>query len=129
MKKVLAFVAVVMLFTLTSCGTIYLDTRELPQPVQMNSAGMDGYTVVSEFLVKDKAGWVWIVPVNKPAGDKQDYFRTIINEQISSAGGDGVMDVTIKTQGDIIDFLTSVVTLGLYNTRTVVVEGKVVKKK
>ncbi len=114
-----------MLF-LCSCATVNLDTQSLTQPVQMNKGG-DGYTVVGSFTVNDKAGWVWIIPANKPAGDNQDYLATILAEQIEAAGGDAVINVKIRAQNQPLDYITAIGTLGLYRTRTVTVSGDVIK--
>lgn len=115
------------LLFLCSCATVNLDTQSLSQPVQMNAGQSDGYTVINSFVVNDKAGWVIIVPVNKPAGDKQDYLAEILQTQVAMAGGDAAINVKIRVQNQPLDFLTMIGTLGIYTTRTVTVTGDIIK--
>lgn len=115
------------LLCLCSCATVNLDTQSLTQPILMNDAKAGDYTVVDSFVVNDKAGWVIIVPANKPAGDNQDYLATILRAQIDEAGGDAAINVKIRVQAQPLDYLTMIGTLGVYSTRTVTVTGDIIK--
>jgi len=132
MKKILtillAMMALVSVTILSSCATVNLNASTVEKPVKMNMAGEKSYTVVKEFTIKDKAGWVLgIVPVNKPGGDNQDYLAQLLRDQITTAGGDAVVDVQIKAQNGFDDILINIVSLGVYATRTVTITGKVIK--
>jgi len=129
MGKVSALALSSILF-IASCGTIALDATSLDESVQLNDAAGRPYTVVSSFSVKDKAGWaLGIIPVNKPAGDKHDYFAEFLQTQIAKAGGDAIINLRVRTQNNFLDFLITVGTGGLYATRTVTVSGDVIKYK
>jgi hypothetical protein len=94
----------------------------------LNSGGALVYTTIGSFSVEDKAGWVLgIIPVNKPAGSGHTYFKEMLIEQISGIGGEGSIKITIQTQLKFEDYLISIVTLGVYQTRTVEIRGDVVK--
>lgn len=119
------------LFMVASCATVALDATTVQQhSVAMNQAGQRPYTVLSDFTIKDRAGWViGIVPVNLPAGDNHDYLATLLQNEITKAGGDAVINVKIKAQQNPGDFLINIATLGVYVTRTVTVTGQVIKYK
>ena len=127
MKKLIGLVLCLALLMFSACSTINLDAQRLLEPAQMNSAGAKDFTIIKSFVVNDKAGWIWIVPVNKPAGDMNDYLADILENQIKAAGGDGVINVKIRAQNQVIDYLTIIGTLGLYTTRTVTITGDVIK--
>ncbi|MEE8576409.1 MAG: DUF6567 family protein [candidate division Zixibacteria bacterium] len=128
MKKRYAFLMLICILSMSSCGTIALNSNSLIEPAQLNSAGQPTYTVIESFKVNDKAGWVLgIIPANKPAGDRHEYFAEFLQRQISEAGGDAVINVEVRMQNNFGDFLISVVTAGLYVTRTVTVSGDIIK--
>ncbi|MCP4569622.1 MAG: hypothetical protein GY841_18750 [FCB group bacterium] len=127
MKNLIGLILCLALFMFSACTTIHLDAQSLLEPVQMNAAGAEDYSVISSFVVNDKAGWVWIVPVNKPAGDLNTYLAAILENQIQEAGGDGVINVKIRMQNQVVDYLTLIGTLGFYATRTVTITGDVIK--
>lgn len=129
MRGIGVILALLCLFLLGSCATIALDSSTIrEQPVKMNTAGENPYEVVSEFEVKEKAGWIiGIVPVNKPAGDKHDYLATIIQSEIDKAGGDAVVNVKVKAQFGVDDIFINIFTLGIYVPRTVTISGQVIK--
>jgi len=112
---------------LCSCATVNLDTQSLTHPVVMNAGQGSDYTVVSSFIVHDKAGWVLIIPANKPAGDNQDYLAEILRTQIAEADGDAAINVKIRVQNQPLDYLTMIGTFGFYTTRTVTVSGDIIK--
>jgi hypothetical protein len=128
MKKQLAFLVVLCGLIMSSCGTIALNSTGLNSPAQLNSAGRQDYTILKSFKVQDKAGWVLgIVPANKPAGDRHEYFADFLNMQIQEAGGDAVINVQVRAQQSVGDILINIVSLGFYYTRTVTVTGDVIK--
>jgi hypothetical protein len=128
MKRQCVFLLLLCTLIMSSCGTIALNSSGLAEPAQLNSAGQSNYTIIESFKVNDKAGWVLgLIPANKPAGDKHEYFAEFLDRQISEAGGDAVINVQIRTQFNIGDYLISMVTLGFYVTRTVTVTGDVIK--
>jgi len=129
MKRIICISLCLSALVLGSCATVALDSSTmLEKPVAMNAAGQKAYDVIAEFSVNDKAGWLLgFVPVNKPAGDKHDYLAEILQAQIDKAGGDGVINVRIRSQFNFPDFLINVVTLGTYLTRTVTVSGEIIK--
>jgi hypothetical protein len=128
MTKKLGVLAICGLLFVSSCGTIALDATTLQESAQLNDSAGKPYTILKSFSVNDKAGWaLGIIPANKPAGDKHDYFTEFLEKQISEVGGDAVINLRVRTQGNFGDFLISVGTLGLYVTRTVTVSGDVIK--
>jgi hypothetical protein len=129
MRALGAIVIVGCLFVLGSCATVSLDATTIQEHrVQMNEAGEPDYDVVADFTIKDKAAWViGIVPVNKPAGDHNDYLATLLQSEIDKAGGDAVINVKIRAQNAAEDILVNIVTLGIYVPRTVTVTGQVIK--
>jgi len=131
MRAAVALLLIGCMFLVMSCATVALDATTIQQnAVRMNQAGEREHTVVADFKVKDKAGWIiGIVPVNKPAGDNHDYLGSLLQYEINKAGGDAVINVKIKAQFSPVDFLLNFVTLGVYATRTVTVTGQVIKYK
>lgn len=127
MKKLIGLILCLALFMFSACTTIHLDAQSLLEPAQLNAAGSKDYTIIKSFVVNDKAGWVLIVPVNKPAGDMNTYLADILENQIKDAGGDGVINVKIRMQNQVVDYLTIIGTLGIYSTRTVTITGDVIK--
>lgn len=128
MKKQCVFLLLLCPLIISSCATIALNSNNLAEPAQLNSAGQSNYTIIESFEVNDKAGWVLgLIPANKPAGDKHEYFSEFLDKQISKAGGDAVINVQIRAQNSFGDILINMVTLGFYVTRTVTVTGDVIK--
>ena len=117
-----------LFFFVSACGTIALDATNLQESASVNNTETKPYTVLKSFELKDKAGWaLGLIPVNKPAGDKHDYFQEMLEKQIRETGGDAIINLRIKAQNNFGDFLISVVTLGFYYTRTVTITGDVIK--
>lgn len=131
MRSLILATLILCALALSSCATINLDATSIQQhSVMMNQAGAKPYDVVANFELRDKAGWViGFVPVNKPAGDHQDYFGTLLQSEIDKAGGDAVINVKIKAQYRVEDHLVNFLTAGIYQIRTVTVTGQVVKFK
>lgn len=129
MRIIGALLLLAMPLVISSCATVALDATTVQQhAVSMNQADQRPYTVLSDFTIKDRGGWViGIVPVNPPAGDNHDYLATLLQAEIDKAGGDAVINVKIKGQQNPGDFLINIVTLGFYFTRTVTVTGQVIK--
>ncbi len=128
MTKKVGALAICGLLFLTSCGTIALDATNLQESAQLNDSVGKSYTILKTFSVNDKAGWaLGIIPANKPAGDKHEYFADFLKEQIAEVGGDAVINLRVRTQGNFGDFLIAVGTLGLYVTRTVTISGDIIK--
>lgn len=128
MKKLCVVLMLLCMLIMSSCSTIALNSTTLADPAQMNSAGQSNYTIIKSFKVNDKAGWaLGLIPANKPAGDNHEYFAVFLERQISEAGGDAIINLQIRTQYNIGDFLISLVTFGFYATRTVTVTGDVIK--
>ena len=128
MKKLCAFLMLFSVLILSSCATIALNSNDLAEPAQLNSAGQPDYTIIKSFSVNDKAGWaLGLIPANKPAGDKHGYFAEFLETQIREAGGDAVINVEIRAQNSVGDILIRIVTLGFYVTRTVTVTGDIIK--
>ncbi|MCH7691736.1 MAG: hypothetical protein IIA17_11940 [candidate division Zixibacteria bacterium] len=126
-KRVLGVLCIGLLF-ISSCATIALDSTSLHEAASVNDTEDQAYTVLKSFSVNDKAGWaLGIIPANKPAGDKHDYFRDILEKQIIDAGGDAIINLRIRAQNNFGDILISLFTWGLYVTRTVTVTGDVIK--
>ena len=126
-KRVLGVLCIGLLF-ISSCATIGLDATSLQQAASVNDTEDQPYTVLKSFKITDKAGWaLGIIPANKPAGDKHDYFKIMLEDQILDAGGDAIINLHIRTQFNFGDLLINIATLGLYLTRTVTVTGDVIK--
>ena len=84
--------------------------------------------MVGSFKVNDKAGWaLGLIPANKPAGDKHEYFAEFLQTQIAKAGGDALINLRVRAQNNFGDILISLATLGYDVTRTVAVSGDVIK--
>ena len=127
MRKSIPTLALVgLLFLLTSCATLELSTLGYQKPVAMSSS-LDGkdFTVVKHFVRKLRAGWLiyMLIPVGHPD------LAQVINQEVAAAGGDGVVNLKITTQYDAVDVVISVLVGGLYNTRSIIVEGDVIKFK
>jgi hypothetical protein len=128
LRKTVALITLVAIVALSGCATVMYDARSLGMPASLGEAGSTGYTVLSSFEINDKAAWVLgLVPANKPAGDNQDYLATLLAEEIRKAGGDAVINVTLRTQTQPLDILVSIVTLGIYPTRTATITGDVIR--
>ena len=127
MRKIITWGLCLTLVMVGGCSTIHLDAQRILEPVQMNAAGEEDYTIIKSFVINDKAGWVIFIPVNEPAGDMNNYLADLLEDQIESAGGDAVINVKIRTQYQPVDYLTSIGTLGIYATRTVTITGDVIK--
>ena len=126
-KRVLGVLCIGLLF-ISSCATIGLDATSLQQAASVNDTEDQPYTVLKSFKITDKAGWaLGIIPANKPAGDKHDYFKIMLEDQILDAGGDAIINLHIRTQFNFGDLLINIATLGLYLTRPVTVTGDVIK--
>ena len=126
-KRILGILCIGLLF-ISSCATIGLDATSLQQAASVNDTEDQPYTVLKSFKITDKAGWaLGIIPANKPAGDKHDYFKTMLEDQILDAGGDAIINLHIRTQNSFGDILITVFTGGLYVTRTVTVTGDIIK--
>ncbi len=128
----LLFCIVLSVPVLNSCTTIALDARtsesgRTESAVYMSSLGTpDEYTVVDSFTVHDRAGWILgLIPVNKPAGSGHNYLRKILEEQIAELGGEGVIDVRVRTHYRLVDILSWMVPV--YTVRTVTVSGTVIR--
>ena len=126
-KRILGILCIGLLF-ISSCATIGLDATSLQQAASVNDTEDQPYTVLKSFKITDKAGWaLGIIPANKPAGDKHDYFKIMLEDQILDVGGDAIINLHIRAQFNFGDFLINIATLGLYLTRTVTVTGDVIK--
>ena len=129
MRTLAGILIATSLALLTSCATIDFNATGITQaPVKLNAVGEPAYDVISSFEIADKGGWVLgLIPVNKPAGDRHDYFATMIDREIRAAGGDAAVNVHIRAQNGVGDIVIGIVTTGIYQTRTVLVTGDVVK--
>ncbi len=126
-KRILGILCIGLLF-ISSCATIGLDATGLQESAAVNDAGEKPYTVLKSFSINDKAGWaLGIIPANKPAGDKHDYFQDMLERQIRDAGGDAIINLKIRAQNNFGDILITIFTGGFYVTRTVTVTGDVIK--
>lgn len=112
---------------LSGCATIAMNATTLQEPAQLNAAGTRDYTVISSFTVHDKAGWILgLVPVNPPAGDHHDYLKTILDREIQAAGGDAVINVKLRGQNQLLDWVINIF-VPFYSTRTLTVTGDIIK--
>ena len=126
-KRILGILCIGLLF-ISSCATIGQDATSLQQAASVNDTEDQPYTVLKSFKITDKAGWaLGVIPVNKPAGDKHDYFKTMLEDQILDVGGDAIINLHIRTQNSFGDILITILTGGFYVTRTVTVTGDVIK--
>jgi hypothetical protein len=128
MKGLILVLTAVSLLIFSGCATIALDGRSAEHKIEMTATGERPYEVVKSFSVNDKAGWIiGIIPVNLPAGDNNTYLGTLIDQQVSEAGGDGAINVKIRAQNQFVDLLINVVTFGIYYPRTVTISGDIIK--
>jgi hypothetical protein len=112
---------------LSGCATIAMNATTLQEPAQLNAAGTRDYAVISSFTVHDKAGWILgLVPVNPPAGDHHDYLKTILDRETQAAGGDAVINVKLRGQNQLLDWVINIF-VPFYSTRTLTVTGDIIK--
>ena len=110
---------------LASCAVLNLNAvGTTDKPISWNSnLGGREYDVANHFIRTEQASWLilTLIPLNQPD------VGQIVQQEIGSAGGDGAVNVQITTKLDVLDIVISIFVGGLYNTRTVIIEGDVVK--
>ncbi len=110
-------------------GVISASSRANTEPCGPAPGGRPS-TCLGRFSVSDKAGWlVGLIPVNKPAGDHHLFLDTLIERLRVGAdglrGGDTVINVNVRVQSQITDYLLMLIPF--YSSRTVTVTGDVIR--
>ena len=126
-EKSLTFIIIVSLVSLTlSCESVIYETHSSDTFVSLTTPNnIDDYEVVGELEYNTKAIFliVQLITIKDSEIDKA------INKQVNKFDGDGVINLKIHEQYDIVDVVISILVGGLVNTRTVKVNGDIVKMK
>ena len=125
--KVKSFiVTIVLLFVplLLSCESVIYETHSSELFVSMTSPKDIGdYEVVGKFNYETKAVFIilQLITVKDAEIDKA------IQKQVRKLEGDGVINLKIHEQYDFVDFVVAVFAGGIVDTRTVKVNGDIIK--
>jgi len=123
MKKfVVLFAAALISVSLVSCMKVELNAEGVSKNVSMTGTSRK-YTVLHHFRT-DLTGFFVVfnlVTISNPDIAKE------VNNQITTAQGDAVINLTIHGETNIVDGLVSYVTYTLLGLRTYTVEGDVIK--
>ena len=125
--KVKSFIfAIVLLFVslLLSCESVIYETHSSEKFVSMTTPkDIGGYEVVGKFNYETKAVFIilQLITIKDAEIDKA------ILKQVNKLEGDGVINLKIHEQYDFLDFVVAVLAGGIVDTRTVKVDGDIIK--
>ncbi len=110
-----ALLALAAALLLTGCFTMRYDVP----PEQPTAA----YDVIGSFEVKKRASWLilGLVPM------REVQVAELIAEAVDRDGGDAATNVVVTAQYDGTDVIVSLLVGGLYNTRSYLITGDVVR--
>lgn len=126
MKEKSFIVIIVILFAslLFSCESVIYETHSTEYFVSMTTPNDIGeYDVIGKIKYDTKA--VFIVLQLITIRDAE--IENAIEKQVRKSEGDGVINLKIHEQYDFVDFVISVFGSGIVNTRTVKVNGDIIK--
>ena len=125
--KVKSFiVSMVLLFVslLLSCESVIYETHSSELFVSMTTPkDISDYEVIGELNYETKA--VFLVLQLITIRDAE--IEQAIEKQVRKLEGDGVINLNIHEQYDFVDFVISVFGSGIVSTRTVKVDGDIIK--
>ena len=126
-EKLLTFIIIVSLVSLTlSCESVIYETHSSDTFVSLTTPNnIDDYEVVGELKYNTKA----IFLIAQLITIKDSEIDKAINKQVNKFDGDGVINLKIHEQYDIVDVVISLFAGGFVNTRTVKVNGDIIKMK
>ncbi|MEM1125048.1 MAG: hypothetical protein AAGI71_00235 [Bacteroidota bacterium] len=108
-------VAFLLLFTATGCFTVQYSIPSELDPTT--------YDIIDSFEEKKRASWVILGLV--PVGEAE--VEEIIEREVRRSGGDAATNVIVTAQFDVVDVIIGALVGGIFNTRTYIVEGDVVR--
>ena len=124
-EKSLTFIIIVSLVSLTlSCESVIYETHVSNTFVSLTTPDNIGeYEVVGNLSYNTKAVFLifQLITIIDAEIDKA------ILKQVKKMEGDGVINLNIHEQYDFVDFVVSAFGLGIVNTRTVKIEGDIIK--
>jgi len=114
-KAITTVVFFVLIIGIVGCATLPMESK-LDRPVSMTDMKE---TPVKNFTSANKAIWLFwgLIPIALPEVD-----GVIVPEM---AGHNGVQNMKITTEYDIIDLIVTAFTDGIVTMRTVTIEGEV----
>ena len=126
-EKSLTFIIIVSLVSLTlSCESVIYETHSSDTFVSLTTPNnIDDYEVVGELKYNTKA----IFLIAQLITIKDSEIDKAINKQVNKFDGDGVINLNIHEQYDIVDVVIALFAGGFVHTRTVKVNGDIVKMK
>lgn len=126
-RTLLAVTLLIGALTLSACYTQSFVAPVLEKPATLTGKAAEPreYEVVKHFMRTKRSGF-WLFALIQ--GSQPD-LNQVFKEEISSAGGDAVMNVEITTQFDALDVLVGLLVGGIYNSKIVHIEGDVVRYK
>ncbi|MGQ9631154.1 MAG: hypothetical protein ACUVXI_12730 [bacterium] len=114
MRKAIPIILIAVL--LTGCASLSLKSSGVLSEDIKPSQTLRHFSRTSQAL------WIiGLVPLMKP--DLED----IIRSEVKGAGGNGVANLSIKDEVQVLDIIISYFTGGIIGSRTVTIEGDVVK--
>lgn len=124
-EKSFIFTIVLLLVSLVlSCESVIYETHSSEYFVSMTTPKDIGeYDVVGKIKYDTKAVFLvlQLITIRDAEIDKA------IQKQVRKSEGDGVINLKIHEQYDFVDFVVSVIAGGILNTRTVKIEGDIIK--
>lgn len=122
-----SFIFIISMFLVSlalSCENVLYETHSSEVFVSLTTPNNIGdYKVVGELKYNTKAIFLALQLITI----KDSEIEKAINKQVKKSDGDGVINLTIHEQYDIVDIVISVFVGGLINTRTVKVNGDIIK--
>ena len=126
-EKLFMLVITLSLVSFTiSCESIIYETHSSETFVSLMTPDNIGeYEVVGNLSYNTKAVFLiyQLITLKDAEIDKA------ILKQVKKMEGDGVINLNIHEQYDFVDFVVSAVGLGIVNTRTVKIDGDIIKMK
>ena len=126
MKRLLCGIAVSALTVLLSgCFAQQYVAGAVDKPAMMSGAAAEKkeFSVLKHFTVTDRSGWFLFGLIKSGHTN----LNEIIQDELKSAGGEGVINLKIETIYDPVDVLIGLLVGGLYNTRATHLEGDIIK--
>ncbi len=123
-KSLIVTIVLLIVSLILSCESVIYETHSSELFVSMTSPkDISDYEVIGELNYETKAVFLvlQLITIRDAEIDKA------IQKQVRKLEGDGVINLKIHEQYDFVDFVISVFGSGIVNTRTVKVNGDVIK--
>ena len=121
---ILKFSLSLLLLGALGCAHMNIDAGNSESSILMGRGDDSaGYTRMGEFSVVEVGAWLFWGISKKNHPDVGE----VIDKEVSKLGGNGVINLEIKTTRTFLDGFLGVITLGIYGRRTIEIGGTVVK--